>query len=73
MIANLDLTAADLEAKLDKLAHSPWFKGLRAGAENMPDAAWLARDDVRRGIRTVIARGHIVELLVRTPHLTHIP
>ena len=73
VIANLDLTAANLEAKLDELAESPWFKGLRAGAENMPDAAWLARDDVRRGIRTVIARGHIVELLVRTPHLPHIP
>ena len=73
VIANLDLTASNLEAKLDELAPSPWFKGLRAGAENMPDTAWLARDDVRRGIRTVISRGYIVELLVKTPHLPHIP
>ncbi|MDE2990856.1 MAG: amidohydrolase family protein [Chloroflexota bacterium] len=73
VIANLDLTAPNLEARLDVLARSPWFKGLRAGAENMPDTAWLARDDVRRGIRTVISRGYIVELLVKTPHLPHIP
>ena len=73
VIANLDLTASDLEAKLDRLASSPWFKGLRAGAENMPDTAWLARDDVRRGIRTAVSRGYIVELLVKTPHLPHIP
>ncbi len=73
VIANLDLTASDLESKLDELGQSPWFKGIRAGAENMSDTAWLARDDVRRGIRTVISRGHIVELLVRTPHLPHVP
>ena len=73
VIANLDLTASDLESKLDELGQSPWFKGIRAGAENISDTAWLARDDVRRGIRTVISRGHIVELLVRTPHLPHVP
>lgn len=73
VIANLDLTASDLEAKLDELSLNPWFKGIRAGAENMPETDWLGRDDVRRGIRTVISRGHIVELLVRTPHLPHIP
>ena len=73
VIANLDLSASDLESKLDELGQSPWFKGIRAGAENISDTAWLARDDVRRGIRTVISRGHIVELLVRTPHLPHVP
>ena len=28
---------------------------------------------MRRGIRTVVSRGYIVELLVKTPHLPHIP
>lgn len=73
VIANLDLTAPMLEDNLDQLGENPWFKGVRARAENMADNSWLARDDVRQGIRTVISRGHIVELLVLTPQLPHVP
>ena len=28
---------------------------------------------MRRGISTVLKRGHVVELLVKTPHLPHVP
>ena len=73
VIAWVDLEAPDVGERIDELATSPWFRGIRAGAEDQADTAWLARDDVRRGIQTVASRGHVVELLVKTPHLPHVP
>ena len=73
VIAWLDLEAPGVGDKVDELATSPWFRGIRAGAEDQADTAWLARDNVRRGISTVLGRGHVVELLVKTPHLPHVP
>ena len=73
VIAWVDLTAQDVGERIDELAVSPWFRGIRAGAEDQADSAWLAREDVRRGISTVLSRGHVVELLVKTPHLPHVP
>lgn len=72
VIAWVDLQAPDVGDRIDELATSPWFRGIRAGAEDQADADWLARDDVRRGISTVLKRGHVVELLVKTPHLPHV-
>ena len=73
VIAWVDLEAPDVGDRIDELATNPWFRGIRAGAEDQPDPAWLARDDVRRGIKAVASRGHVVELLVKTPHLPHVP
>ena len=73
VIAWVDLEAPDVGERVDELATSSWFRGIRAGAEDQVDPAWLARDDVRRGIQTVASRGHVVELLVKTPHLPHVP
>jgi len=68
VIAWVDLQAPDVGDKIDELATSPWFRGVRAGAEDQADTDWLARDDVRRGISTVLNRGHVVELMEKTPH-----
>ena len=66
--------ADDVGDKIDELAESPWFRGIRAGAEDHPENdAWLALDAVRRGIRTVLERGHVVELLVKSAHLPCVP
>ena len=73
VIAWVDLQAPDVGDRIDELATSPWFRGVRAGAEDQADTDWLARDEVRRGVSTVLQRGHVVELLVKTPHLTHVP
>lgn len=74
VIAWVDLEADDVGEKIDVLAENPWFRGIRAGAEDHPENdAWLALDTVRRGVRTVLERGHVVELLVKTPHLPHVP
>jgi len=73
VIAWVDLQAPDVGDRIDALATSPWFRGIRAGAEDQGDADWLARDEVRRGSSTVLKRGHVVELLVKTPHLPNVP
>ena len=74
VIAWVDLEADDVGDKIDELAESPWFRGIRAGAEDHPENdAWLALDTVRRGIRTVLERGHVVELLVKSAHLPCVP
>lgn len=67
------LESPEVGALLDEYARHPAFRGVRATAENEPDPDWLARPEVRRGIREVARRGLTLDLLVRTPHLGHIP
>jgi len=69
----VDLEDPDVGAALDEYRRHPAFRGVRATAENEPDPAWLARPAVRRGIREVARRGLTLDLLVRTPHLPHVP
>ncbi len=73
VIAWVDLADPGVGDQLDRLAENRWYRGVRAGAEDQSDPAWLTRADVRRGIRAATSRGHIVELLVKTPHLPHVP
>ncbi len=73
VIAWVDLAASDVGDKLDALAQNRSYRGVRAGAEDQPDPDWLARADVRRGIEAVTSRGQVLELLVQTPHLRHVP
>ncbi len=69
----VDLEAPDAGAALDEFRRHPAFRGVRATAENVADPGWLARPDVRRGIGEVARRGLTLDLLVRTPHLRHVP
>lgn len=65
-----DLTRLDLAAELTDLARSPGgdlLRGIRHLVQGERDPRWLARDDVRGGLRQVAAAGLGYDLLV-LPH-----
>lgn len=65
-----DLTRPDLADELAALAAAPGghlLRGIRHLVQGEPDPRWLARDDVRRGLRQVAAAGLTYDLLV-LPH-----
>jgi L-fuconolactonase len=62
----LDLTD-DVERQLDGLGGA--LVGVRHQVHDEPDAAWLLRDDVRRGLEALGANGLAYDLLVRTREL----
>ncbi|MGQ3071486.1 MAG: amidohydrolase family protein [Ferrovibrionaceae bacterium] len=64
----VDLTAADVGARLDRLM-APKLVGIRHQVHDEGDPAWLSRADVRRGLAAVFARGLAFDLLVRTREL----
>jgi L-fuconolactonase len=68
----VDLTAADVEDALAGLLNRPdgqWLKGIRHQVHDEPDAEWLNRPDVRRGLATVAEAGLVYDLLTKPPHL----
>ncbi len=65
-----DLTRPDLADELGALARTPGgdrLRGIRHLVQAEPDPRWLARDDVRAGLRRVAAAGLSYDLLV-VPH-----
>ena len=62
----VDLTAPDVAAQLDRHASRP-LVGVRHIAQDEPDPRYLLRDDVLRGVRTILKRGLAYEILVRGP------
>ncbi len=73
VIGWVDLERPDVGAALDEYRAHPAFRGVRATAEDVDDPDWIARPEVRRGIGEVASRGLVLDLLVRTPHLRHVP
>ena len=72
VIGWVDLTdpgVADVLAELRAGPGGDRLVGLRHQVHDEPDAAWLARPDVRRGIRAVGAGGLVFDLLVRAREL----
>jgi L-fuconolactonase len=69
----VDLTASDVDERLAALRAAPGgdrLAGIRHQVHDEPDpAAWLARADVRRGLRAVAAAGLVYDLLIFPPHL----
>ena len=66
----VNLTDPDVGSELDRLARLPggdWLVGVRHLVQAESDPMWLMRDDVRRGLDAVAARGLSFDLLVR-PH-----
>ncbi|WP_246064000.1 amidohydrolase family protein [Nonomuraea longispora] len=61
----IDLTAPDAADTLAGLPHG--LVGVRHGVQSEPDAGWLARADVRRGLAAVAAAGLAYDLLT-LPH-----
>jgi L-fuconolactonase len=62
----LDLTG-DVEGQLGELDGA--LVGVRHQVHDEPDAAWLLRDDVQRGLATVGEAGLVYDLLVRAREL----
>jgi len=72
VIGWVDLTdpgVADVLAELRAGPGGGRLVGVRHQAHDEPDAAWLARSDVRRGIRAVGTAGLAYDLLVRAREL----
>jgi L-fuconolactonase len=68
----VDLAAGDVAEQIGKLRARPGGErlvGIRHQVQDEPDPGWLARVDVRRGIRAVGAAGLAYDLLVLTPQL----
>lgn len=68
----VDLTAADVAARLDRLRSAPGgqrLTGIRHLVQSEPDPAYLDRPDVRRGIAAVGDAGLVFDLLVRQHQL----
>jgi L-fuconolactonase len=59
-----DLLAPDLDRQLEALTARPRLRGLRHIAQDEPDDAWLARDDVVRGISRIGRFGLTYDILV---------
>jgi L-fuconolactonase len=64
----VDLTAVDVGERLDALEAEiggRWLVGIRHQVHDEEDSRWLCREDVRRGLRAVQARGLTYDLLIR--------
>lgn len=63
-----EMTAAGIGDELDRLLARPGrLAGIRHLAQDEPDAGWLARPDVARGLAALASRGLVYDLLVRGP------
>jgi L-fuconolactonase len=72
VVAWVDLTAGDVAAVLADLARAPGgnkLVGIRHQVHDEPDARWLLRDDVQRGLREVGRAGLAFDFLVRAREL----
>jgi L-fuconolactonase len=68
----VDLTAPDVADRIGVLRERPGAErlvGIRHQVQDEPDPGWLARPDVRRGLRAVAAAGLVYDLLVLVPQL----
>ena len=73
VVAWVDLTDPNVGATLDQLQKTPKFVGVRHQVHDESDERWLLRDDVVRGLRELERREIAYDLLLRPPHLKHIP
>ncbi len=69
----VDLTDPGVGELLDSLRRHPKFKGVRHQWHDEPDAGWIVRDDVLRGLRELEARGIPFDLLPKEPNWQYIP
>ncbi|SRR5579864_6720701 len=69
----VDLTDPRIGETLDELQRHAKFKGVRHLVHDEPDANWLMRDDVLRGLGELARRGIPYDLLLRPAHLPLVP
>jgi L-fuconolactonase len=68
----VDLTSPNVADDLDALLAGEggeWLVGIRHQVHDEPDPEWLLREDVRRGLAAVQARGLAYDILVRAREL----
>ena len=68
----VDLTDPDVASTLAGLLERPdgmYLKGIRHQVHDEPDANWLLRPDVQRGLSAVADAGLVYDLLTKPPHL----
>src|SRR5688572_21922685 len=73
VVAWVDLTSPRLGYTLDELQRNPKFCGVRHPAHDEPDAEWLIRDGVIRGLQELARRDLPFDLLLFPEHLALIP
>ena len=73
VVAWANLTDPTVGATLDKMQTNERFVGVRHQVHDEPDERWLLRDDVVRGLKELARRDLAYDLLLRQPHLKHIP
>jgi L-fuconolactonase len=69
----LDLQSPRLEEQIERYAGNPKFVGARHIVHDEADEEWLLRDDVIRGLQLLAKNDLPYDLLLRPPHLKHIP
>ncbi|MBB5708619.1 amidohydrolase family protein [Sphingopyxis panaciterrulae] len=66
----VDFTADDGIAQLDRLAASPWFKGVRPMLQNIDEPDWILRDRFAPLFDALLARGLRFDALIRPKQLS---
>jgi L-fuconolactonase len=65
----VDFTAPDVVQTIDRLRQSPYLLGLRPMLQDLPDAAWMLRDDVGHGLAHMAQIVLTFDALVKPRHL----
>lgn len=68
----LDFSAPDAVQRIAARAAEPLLVGLRPMLHDLPDDAWMLRDDVTRAVASMAPHGLVFDALVRPRHLTHL-
>jgi L-fuconolactonase len=67
------LQSPRLEEQIERYAGNPKFVGARHLVHDEADEKWILRDDVIRGLKLLARHDLTFDLLLRPPHLKHIP
>jgi L-fuconolactonase len=69
----LDLRSPRLEEQIERYADNPKFVGVRHIVHDEKDERWLLDDEVIHGLQLLAKHKLSYDLLLRPPHLKHIP
>lgn len=74
VIAFADLANPDVGDTVDEFSKYAKFRGLRVSAEDNPGPGYLAREDIRRGIRELGRRDNVsLDLVANGPDIEDVP
>lgn len=69
----VDFAAPDAARQIADLAKNAKLVGLRPMLQDMEDKAWILREEVSPALAAMAAHGLRLDLLIKPPHLPHIP